>query len=179
MSKIIEYLENLAKPHKQGGICASGNAVEKLQEKLRFVKEELAAGRLIDDPLNMNRLEEKLLGISLTTSKVFCYNTEMVTHSCSEVKGSRNDKQAPLMILGVDVISVMEYITQSGKSAGKKRCDMIVADQTAKIKVKVWGDLYEKVAPLCVERNSIIITGRRGFGYFENDFVCSAVEQAK
>lgn len=175
-SGIIEFLEPLIKLKKEGGICASVNAVQKLQEKIKFVKEELGAGKLKDDLLWLNHTECKLLGIALSAQKVDSYDQSMVTHT---VKDFLDSERPQHMTFGVDILQETQYITKTGPSAGMPRADLLVTDSTGKMKVKIWSDLYKDISSICVEHNSIILTGKRGYGYFKEFLVASAIVQAK
>jgi DNA polymerase III alpha subunit len=173
MNELVIYLQNLCKLKKENGICASAPAVEKLRERIRFVTEN---SPFIDKSLEINHMENDLFGISLSSQKIDAYNTSEVTYTCKDFinDGASNI----LMTFGVDILRVSEYTTQSGESQGKLRADLVVADSTGKIKVKVWSDVYENVISACVEHNSIILTGKKGYGRYADFCIATEIKQA-
>lgn len=173
MSAIIEYIEKLCKLKKNNGICASEPAVIKLQERIKFIKENQP---FLDKALEINHMENQLFGISLSSQKIDSYDKSNVTHTCQDVLNGRCQEN---MVFGVDIIRVSVYITRSGESQGKKRADLVVTDSSGKMKVKVWSDVYENCIDSCIECNSIILTGKKGYGSYSDFLIATKIEQAK
>lgn len=171
--RVVEYLTPLCKLKKEGGICASAPAVEKLKERLKFVTDN---SPFIDKSLEINHMENDMFGISLSSQKVDAYDTTQVTHTCRDFLDTGNSNI--LMTFGVDILRVSEYTTQSGPSQGKFRADLVVADSSGKMKVKVWSDVYEEVISVCVEHNSIILTGKKGYGRYADFCIATEIKQA-
>ena len=174
MSKVIDYLKNLAKMSKENGICASQKAVEKLKEKIAFA-EQLMAQNNKDNPLYLAQTEERLLGISLSSKRIESCDLSEVSHKCKDFYTARPNGR---LILGVDILEVRESLTFKGPSQGRKRADLIICDDTAKLKCKIWAEEYELYSSLCCEKNSVIITGKRGFKNYEDFFIVEKMDQA-
>ena len=171
MSKIVDLLKKVAKTNKQGGICSGEKYVEKLLEKIKYVE----TNKFKDELLWLNHIEEKLLGIALSTPKIESYNTSEVTHTCADfINGNRAEK----MVFGLDIKEVREYTTKSGDNAGKRRADIIGIDKTGKIKIKVWSTEYEPNMSIIVSNNSVILTGKPGFSKYEDWVFATKIKQA-
>lgn len=175
MSKVIEYLETLCKTAKEGGICHSQKNVDNLLERIKYVKNN---SPFKDTLLWKNNTENALLGISISTQKIDIYDKSEVSHNVKDFLDSKNEKSNRTFTFGVDIIDVVEYITKSGPSEGKKRASVLVADSTGKVKVTVWSDLYEKTESIFVKNNSVVLTVERGKGKFSDTLVCVDVKQA-
>lgn len=170
MSNITDYIEKVAKVTKEGGICHTQEYANKLKEKIKYIR----AKKFWDEPLWLNNLEEKLLGISLSNPKIVSYNTSEVTHKVSDFL---NKKLKNSGCFGVDILEIRCYIVKTGDNAGCERGEMFVADKSGKVRVMVWTEQYNP--SVCVAGNSIILFAKPGFGRYEGCLIATKIIQAK
>lgn len=168
--EVIEFVENLIKLSKNGGLCHSEKQVNKLKDKIKYLKSK----QFIDDPHYLAMTEQRLLGIALSAQKIDIYNDSRITHRCEDFESLRPNGQ---MVVGVDIEEVKEYITKSGDNEGKKRANIIISDSTAKLKVVVWSTEYEKYSSLLIPGNCVILKGEKGYGRYVDSFICREVWQ--
>lgn len=171
MSEITKLLSSLAKTSKQGGICSGEKYVEKLKEKIKYVESQ----NYKDETLWLNHIEEKLLGISLSAPKVESYDCSERTHFCEDFLNGNIQNS---MVFALDILQVMIYTTKSGPSEGLERADIIGVDKTGKIKVKIWSSEYIPNKSILTVNNSIILTGKPGFGRYQDFIIATHIKQA-
>lgn len=167
---VIEFIEKLAKPAKENGICATAPRLVELKEKIKYIK----GMTFYDDAHFLSSSEKRLLGISLSTNKIDVYNDERITHKCHDVSTS---KPYQSLIIGVEIKEVKEYITKKGENEGKKWANLIVADNSAKLRVTVWSTEYEQYYSLLIPNNCVVIKGEKGYGKYSDNFIAKAIWQ--
>src|ERR1022692_4322660 len=112
MSKLLDYVLSLAKTSKEGGISHTQKAVDKLKEKIEFVK-QVVGQNCKDDKIWMAQTEERLLGISHSAKKIDSYDLSMVENKCKDFFTARPNQR---LVIGVDILEVFEGVTFSGPS---------------------------------------------------------------
>jgi DNA polymerase III alpha subunit len=114
----------------------------------------------VDTPVELAYGEEKLLGISLTCSRVDGCDTSAVNCSCKEFLAGRTG----CMVLGVEVgEDVRELRTKSGKNPGSRYARMTLADGTCAVEAVAWPETWKEYGHLFIARSTLIVQVDRDF----------------
>lgn len=98
-------------------------------------------------------IEEFLLGISITCSKVDSCDTSMINCTCKELLAGRTG----YLLLGVEVNDVREIKTKNGKQAGSKMAFVAVSDSSCSLDMVVFPDAWRAYSLLLTPKNTVAI----------------------
>ena len=141
------------KTRKTGGICHSEKRAGILQKLA--ISADNPPHSLIDNPIVISQMEEKLLGISLTANKVEgCADAANATHSVKQFSESTEE----IGILAVELTKIKPTVTKRGKNPGESMGFVDIVDVTGSIDhsvcfPSVWSD-YEN---LLYEGNTVLL----------------------
>jgi DNA polymerase III alpha subunit len=113
---------------------------------------------LQDTPLWLSYIEEELLGVSITCSKVESCDLGDVNTTIKEFI----DGKTGYLVLGVEVRDVREVKVKRGKQSGQKMCFLAISDASGQVdNVTVFADGYTAHKHLFTPGNTILIQGER------------------
>jgi DNA polymerase-3 subunit alpha len=113
---------------------------------------------LIDTPLWISYVEEELLGVSITCSKVESCDLGDVNTTVKEFI----DGKKGFMVLGVEVRDIREVKVRKGQSAGRKMAFLAVSDSTGQVdNLTVFSDAYDQYKELLRPGNTVLIQGEK------------------
>jgi DNA polymerase III alpha subunit len=129
---------------------------------------------LHDSPSWVSKVEEELLGISLTCNKVDEYDISKSNCSCKEFVDGFNSKGG--IVLAVKVDSVREWTIKKGRSKGMKMGFVTVSDTSCSLdNVTAFSDEWEKYKQLLHEGNTVLMRGMKDNN--RGSFLIKKVEQ--
>tara|TARA_R100000995_G_scaffold37301_1_gene17146 strand:- start:20561 stop:22195 length:1635 start_codon:yes stop_codon:yes gene_type:complete len=129
---------------------------------------------LYDSPSWVSKVEEELLGISLTCNKVDEYDTSRSNCSCKEFIDGFNSQKG--IVLAVKIDSVREWTIKKGKAKGMKMGFVTVSDTSCSLdNVTAFSDEWEKYKKMLHEGNTVLIRGMKDKN--RGSFLIKKVEQ--
>ena len=129
---------------------------------------------LYDSPSWVSKVEEELLGISLTCNKVDEYDTSRSNCSCKEFIDGFNSQKG--IVLAVKIDSVREWTIKKGKAKGMKMGFVTVSDTSCSLdNVTAFSDEWEKYKKILHEGNTVLIRGMKDKN--RGSFLIKKVEQ--
>lgn len=129
--------------------------VETVSEILRVLKSPPYS--LEDTVLDCVEDEEELLGISITLSRLDGKSL-MPTVTCREFVAGRGDKK---QIIAVEIKRIKEYITNKGASKGSPMAFVTVEDESGRMDVTLFADVYAKYKDVVIINNVVHMIGDR------------------
>ena len=129
---------------------------------------------LYDSPSWVSKVEEELLGISLTCNKVDEYDTSRSNCSCKEFIDGFNSQKG--IVLAVKIDTVREWTIKKGKAKGMKMGFVTVSDTSCSLdNVTAFSDEWEKYKKILHEGNTVLIRGMKDKN--RGSFLIKKVEQ--
>jgi len=129
---------------------------------------------LHDTPSWIAKIEEELLGISLTCNKVDEYDTSSSNATCKEFLDGFNSSGG--IYLAVQINTVREWTIKKGRAKGMKMGFITVSDMSCSIdNVTAFSDEWKKYKPLLYEGSAVLIRGIRDKN--RGSFLIKKVEQ--
>ena len=129
---------------------------------------------LYDSPSWLSKVEEELLGISLTCNKVDDYDTSRSNCSCKEFIDGFNSQKG--IVLAVKVDSVREWTIKKGKAKGMKMGFVTVSDTSCSLdNVTAFSEEWEKYKKVLHEGNTVLLRGMKDNN--RGSFLIKKVEQ--
>ena len=160
--KLTSALKCLAKPKKEGGGAANKNRISLITSQVNILENPPSA--VVDSLLEIAFVEEDLLGISISCSRIDSCDISEVNCTCKEFLAGRTG----YMMLGVEIQEVRELRTKSGKNPGSKYGRLIVSDSTCALEAVAWPDTWKDYSSLLnVQGNMVIVQCERD--YKDND----------
>lgn len=151
LQQILEYLLSLP-PGKNG--IANKKRYEIIQGLLMNLKSPPYA--LQDRPDWIAGVEESLLGIPITCSKVDSCDVGAANTTCKEFQDGKGGN----MIIATIVNKVAEVKTKKGKNPGELMAFLVVSDQSCALdNVVVWPKSWKELRGLLVEGNTVLLSG--------------------
>jgi DNA polymerase III alpha subunit len=115
---------------------------------------------LYDSPSWVSKIEEELLGISLTCNKVDEYDTSRANCTCKEFIDGFNSQKG--IVLAVKIDSVREWKIKKGKAKGMKMGFVTVSDTTCSLdSVTAFSEEWEKYKKMLHEGNTVLLRGMK------------------
>ena len=153
---LLSCLGPLARPKKEGGGAANKNRISIINSQRQML--ENPPTQLVDTPGYIAWLEEDLMGISLTCSKIDGCYTPTVNCTCKEYIAGRDG----YLVFGVVVGNVREVKTKKGKTPGQKMAFMTLSDHTCAIQdVVCFPETWRTYQSLLTEGNTVVIQADR------------------
>ncbi len=175
---LIDCLGLLGRSKKEGGGAANINRVSIIQSQKLLLQNPPSP--LIDTPNWIAWLEEQLLGISITCSRIDSCDLSEVNTTCKEYLAGKTG----FIVLGVEVNQYREVKTKRGKTPGQKMAFLTVSDSSCALQDVVcfpetWKE-YENILSLRTPTggNSVIIHGERDGKKDSNTLIVKKVWQA-
>ena len=129
---------------------------------------------LYDSPSWVSKVEEELLGISLTCNKVDEYDTSRANCTCKEFIDGFNSQKG--IVLAVKIDSVREWTIKKGKAKGMKRGFVTVSDTSCSLdSVTAFSEEWEKYKKMLHEGNTVLMRGMKDKN--RGSFLIKKVEQ--
>jgi len=129
---------------------------------------------LYDSPSWVSRVEEELLGISLTCNKVDEYDTSRANCTCKEFIDGFNSQKG--IVLAVKIDSVREWTIKKGKAKGMKMGFVTVSDTSCSLdSVTAFSEEWEKYKKMLHEGNTVLMRGMKDKN--RGSFLIKKVEQ--
>ena len=129
---------------------------------------------LYDAPSWVSKVEEELLGISLTCNKVDEYDTSKSNCSCKEFVDGFNSKGG--IVLAVKVDSVREWTIKKGRSKGMTMGFVTASDTSCSLdNITAFSEEWEKYKQLLHEGNTVLMRGMKDNN--RGSFLIKKVEQ--
>jgi|TARA_Y100000310_G_scaffold270418_1_gene284218 DNA polymerase-3 subunit alpha len=129
---------------------------------------------LYDSPAWTSKIEEELLGISLTCNKVEEYDTSKSNCSCKEFIDGFNSKGG--IVLAVKIDSVREWKIKKGKAKGMTMGFVTVSDTSCSLdNVTAFSDEWAKYKKVLHEGNTVLLRGMKDKN--RGSFLIKKVEQ--
>lgn len=116
---------------------------------------------LTDNPEWIAGIEQSLLGISITCTKVDGCDTTSANCTCKDfINGKKG-----YSLIAVQVDNVREITTKNGKNPGAKMAFVSVSDSTCALdSVVAFSDVWKEFKGLLIPGNTVIIAGEKGKG---------------
>ncbi len=166
-------LRVIALPKQEGGI-----ATKKRQSTILGLAELLdkPVQSMNDNPAWISWVEDDLLGISLSCSKIDSCDISQVNCTCKEFLAGRDG----FLMLGVEISRVRQITTKKGKTPGSKMAFLTVTDGSCSLEdVVVFPDVWKQFSHLIVEGNTLILHGDRNENKDQVMFAVKKVWEAK
>ena len=129
---------------------------------------------LYDSPSWVSKVEEELLGISLTCNKVDEYDTSRANCTCKEFIDGFNSQKG--IVLAVKIDSVREWTIKKGKAKGMKMGFVTVSDTSCSLdSVTAFSEEWEKYKKMLHEGNTVLMRGVKDKN--RGSFLIKKVEQ--
>jgi DNA polymerase III alpha subunit len=140
-NNILTLLKDAAKTKKEGGACHDKRGVSKINSIIEILKNPPTD--LVDYPDEIANMEEDLLGVALTCSRLDKFdNMEPDTTIQDFLKGKRAD----YMCFVIDLRGSRCYTMKKGKAIGREMARLNVKDTTGSYdNVIVWADELDKL----------------------------------
>jgi hypothetical protein len=153
---LVPALKDLGRPKKEGGGAANKNRVSKIQSEAAML--ENPGSVRADTPLAIAYLEEELLGISLTCSRIDSCDISQVNCTCREFLAGRTG----FMVLGVEVQTVRKVKTKKGKNPGAEMAFLTVSDSSCSLdEVVAFPEAWAQYRSVLTEGNTVIMQVER------------------
>jgi DNA polymerase III alpha subunit len=153
---LVDAIRDGAKVKKEGGACARKDRVPILQNIVATLQNP--ATSFEDSPNWLVGIEEQLLGIALTCSRVDGCDTSAVNCTCLDFLQGKQG----FLILGVEVELVKVVKMKRGDKIGKEMAFLNIADNTASLNdVVVFNETWEEYKSLLTEGNTVLVEGER------------------
>jgi DNA polymerase-3 subunit alpha len=159
-NKIEEFWEFVfSMPSGKHGFFATARRMQSLKEEY---------GIFIDPPSSLEDsiewiadTEHRLLGISITCSRVDGCDTLSANTTCKELKTTLNQKI--LIACEVDDVNIVK--TKKGKNPGQIMCFIKISDSTGySDSVVCFPEQYKEFEPLLIMGNTVLIEGAKAKG---------------
>lgn len=98
-------------------------------------------------------IEEKLLGVSLTFSKIDSADISSVNTSCKDYLAGKGG----YMVFGVEVINLREITVKNGQQRGRKMAFLTVTDNSAAVEMTAFPDTWKEYRALLTKENTVAI----------------------
>lgn len=129
---------------------------------------------LYDSPSWVSKVEEELLGISLTCNKVDEYDTSRANCTCKEFIDGFNSQKG--IVLAVKIDSVREWTIKKGKAKGMKMGFVTVSDTSCSLdSVTAFSEEWDKYKKMLHEGNTVLLRGMKDKN--RGSFLIKKVEQ--
>ena len=129
---------------------------------------------LYDSPSWVSKVEEELLGISLTCNKVDEYDTSRANCTCKEFIDGFNSQKG--IVLAVKIDSVREWTIKKGKAKCMKMGFVTVSDTSCSLdSVTAFSEEWEKYKKMLHEGNTVLMRGMKDKN--RGSFLIKKVEQ--
>jgi DNA polymerase III alpha subunit len=138
---------------------------------------QVPGSALKDHPLVIADLEERYLGIALTSLRVDAYGSDLANMTCREFVHGGN---ATPIILCVEIKDVNVRTVKSGKNEGREMARLKVMDATGGFDdVTIFADEWDKCKHLLEQGKVVLLRGNRGTDYYANNFIVRDVIETK
>lgn len=153
---LAEAISAGAKPKKEDGAAANKNRVSILQGIVKSLEQPPTS--LEDTSEAIAWTEEKLLGISLTCSKIDGKDTSAVNCTCKEFI----DGFTGMTIMAVEVTSVREITIKNGRNRGQRMAFLTITDGTCTLEdVVIFSESWAQYRGLLDQGNTVCVQGER------------------
>ena len=153
---LFDALLALKPTKKDGGGTANKNRREIVKDLIYQLKNP--PYELKDFPNDIANEEDRLLGVSITYSKIDSCDTSMSNGTCKEFIDGKPGK----MSLAVEVKSCREWAIKNGKMKNKKMAFITVEDNSCELSsVIAFPETWEENKELLVKGNTVLIIGER------------------
>lgn len=153
-TKMSDGLRAVAKPKQEGGVATKART-QIILGHADIIDKPLTS--MNDSPVWVSWVEEDLLGISLSCSKIDACDVTQVNTTCKEILSGRDG----FLMIGVEVQRVKEVKTKKGKSPGKKMAFMTVSDGTCCLEMVCFPEAWKEFGHILNEGNLAIIQVER------------------
>jgi DNA polymerase III alpha subunit len=158
-SDLIEAMKGVGRPKKEGGGCSNKNRVSSVNSQVYLLEHPPAS--LEDTPHWIAWVEEELLGISISCSKIDACDISQVNVSCKEYLAGRTG----FLMFGVEVQQVREVKTKKGKAPGSKMAFLTIADASCSVDdVICFPETWKEYSSVLTEGNTVIMQAERDTG---------------
>lgn len=153
LTQLVELLTNVPSGRLAGG-CSSGKRLEAVINMLSLLK--APPYKLSDSIEWLAGVEQELMGISLSCTKVDACDISNANCNCREFNNGYNRPGPIIIAIGIDRIK--EIITKKGD----KMCFISGNDITGSIdNIVVFPQVFTASKGLLIEKNTIMISGKR------------------
>jgi DNA polymerase III alpha subunit len=152
---LADALDALAKTRKEGGGCATQKRVDIVRSLASLLRNP--AKSLADTPHWIAWVEEELLGIAISCSKIDSCDISQVNCTCKEYLTGRTG----FLMLGVTIEEAREVKTRRGKAPGSKMGRLTVSDGTCAVEAVAFPQVWKDYGHLLREGESVILQGER------------------
>jgi len=153
-TQLSDGLRAVAKPKQEGGVATKART-QIILGHADILDKPLTS--MNDSPVWVSWVEEDLLGISLSCSKIDACDVSQVNTTCKEILSGREG----FLMIGVEVQRVKEVKTKKGKSPGKKMAFMTVSDGTCCLEMVCFPEGWKEFGHILNEGNLAIIQVER------------------
>ncbi len=161
LSENINKFENLlaglrqtAKLKKEGGGTHSESDKPKINSIISMLENPPSP---LEDSANwIAGIEDIMLGISITCSRIDACDTSAINTTC---KDFMDGKDNGCLILGVEIQDYKELKTRKGKEPGRKMCKVVISDGTCSVDAVCFPESYQEFGQLLTKDNTVIIQG--------------------
>jgi hypothetical protein len=154
---LVSSLRAVARTRKEGGGCQTATRAELVRGMADLL--ENSPFRLEDSPLWITAVEEELLGVALTCSKVDGY---AISDAVTTVRDFLTGQASPPLVFGVEVKGLREIRTKSGKNPGQRMAYLSLEDATGRTDdVVIFPREFEEYGPLLREGAVVVLTGEK------------------
>ena len=149
-------MKGAARPRNQGG--AAYNVIS-LETLIGICQRLDTPATSMDDTLSwLCDIEDKLLGIAISTNRIGELPEGIDVTSCSDFK--RIDLRT--YVLAVEILSAKTIKCKRGESAGQEMAFLTVKDQSGVMDdVAVFPSLYHETKPLLTQGNTVLLFGTK------------------
>ena len=153
---MAELISTYAKTKKEGGVVHNKTRVPKVQSIATSLQSPPYS--MDDNPQQIAKKENVLLGISITYSMVDSVNEELANCTCLEFK--QGFAGAP--VLAVEIQNVKEVMVKNGPNRGSKMGFLTVADHSGSLEtLVVFSNSWGKYSGMFEPGNVVGIAGDR------------------
>lgn len=138
-------------------VVSNKNRIEILKDIIKTL--ENPPYSLEDSPDWISGIEESLMGISLTCTKVDGRDISSANCTCQEFRQGKNG----FIIIGAQVTNVNEIKTKSGKNPGRKMAFITIGDTSGSLdNVVAFPEEWDEFKGLLVSGNLVLVGGEKG-----------------
>ena len=156
MQEIIENL--VSSPVGKNGGVANKKRLTTVNGVLESIK--APPYNLEDTAEWVSGVEEDLLGIPITCTKVDSCSTENSNCSCKDFL-KQNYSQNRYLMLAVQIDSIREITIKNGKNRGAKMAFLSVSDSSCALDSVIFSDRWLKYKSVLFEGNTVMLHGNR------------------
>jgi len=156
MQEILEALTN-SPVGKKGGVANKKRliTVNGILESMKTPPYKLE-----DTAEWISGVEEDLLGIPITCTKVDSCSTENANCSCKDFL-KQSYSQNKYLMLAVQIDDIREITIKNGKNRGSKMAFIAVSDSSCALDAVIFSDRWVKYKPVLFEGNTVMLHGNR------------------